>query len=248
MVQWNITSERRPGRAAPGLVHSLTSRTDGSVIAIDNAAMRLKRMKCGTITGARLLQEQAQDQGRRYKVAMITLTYALTDAWQPYHIANFCSILRKHLNRRGIPWQAVWVLELQKRGAPHYHLLVWLPKGVTLPKPDKRGWWRFGSTRIEWARNAVGYIAKYSSKGPGSGTIPKGARIYAVSGLRSSYARQKRWWLSPKWVRDCTTPGNDPIRVPGGGFVLRDTGEFLPSPWLVVRLNGQITLIKVGVL
>ena len=57
----------------------------------------------------------------------------------------------------------VWVLELTKRGRPHYHVLFWLPKGVSMPKADKQGWWKHGMTR-SGGHSPVGYLCKYTSK------------------------------------------------------------------------------------
>jgi hypothetical protein len=43
--------------------------------------------------------------------------------------------------------------------------LIWLPRGYSLPKPDNRGWWKKGLTRIEWIKkNGAAYIAKYCAK------------------------------------------------------------------------------------
>lgn len=128
----------------------------------------------------------------------------------------------------------MWALELTKRLRPHYHLLVWLPKGVTLPKPDKRGWWPHGMTRIEWARNAVGYLAKYASKfNPETAfALPKGMRTHGVGGLNDESARELRWWRSPTAAREALGALAD-IRKVLGGYADKRTGLFWPSPWRV---------------
>ena len=234
-----------------GLVHSSTSGTSSQKGVIEltpemAAIKRLMWMKCGTITAARLLQEECQKGGHRFKVAMVTLTYAAVDGYSPKHVSEFLRHVRQFLKRRGIHFRYVWVMELQKRGAPHYHCLLWLPKGITLPKPDKRGWWVHGFTKIEWARNAVGYIAKYSSKGGDSERFPKGARIHGAGGLNADSARCRRWWSFPRWVRARFSVADDGRRVVGGGFGSRVSGELVPSPYKVLMLGGRLCLINLA--
>jgi len=134
----------------------------------------------------------------------------------------------------------VWVAELQKRGAMHYHLLIWLPKGLSLPKPDKQGWWPHGMTKIEWARNAVGYMAKYASKGDSSNKFPRGARIHGCGGLTGVQLQEARYWKRPTWVREKTVIGDQVKRHHGGGWLDHDTGEILESPWEVFFRGGGV--------
>ena len=51
----------------------------------------------------------------------------------------FKKCVREWARRKDIFIHYVWVLELTKRGRPHYHVLFWLPKGVSMPKADKQG-------------------------------------------------------------------------------------------------------------
>ncbi len=146
-------AQRRADSRGSGLVHFSTSDT----ILLDQAAMRRKRVRQATITGARLLQQQLTDGGRRTYPVMVTLTYAALDRWNSRHVSDYLKTCREWFRRRKRPFHYCWVAELQQRGAVHYHVMIWMPKDLTLPKPDKRGWWPHGFTRIEKARNAVGY-------------------------------------------------------------------------------------------
>lgn len=134
------------GRCGPGLVPSSTSGTREEKEAaaggyrIDPVESRLKRMKRRVLTGARLHQEQQP----RFKAAMLTLTYREDGEWQPRHVSELLACVRKWVERRGVRFRYVWVLELTKAGRPHYHVLIWLPRGLTLPKPGKQGWWVHG--------------------------------------------------------------------------------------------------------
>lgn len=241
----------RDAKRPAGLVLSETSETQDDWHTVDSSASRLKRMKNAVITSGRLHDEGTKMLGfRPWKAAMITLTYRDDVEWSPRHISNLLDCTRKWLKRRGQKnFRYVWVLELTKRGRPHYHLVMWLPKGLTLPKPDKQGWWPHGMTKIEWARKPVGYLAKYASKGQqfdDQGKLmpmPDGARIYGVGGLRPDQRDEKTWWLSPAWVRDTWTIQDRPRRAIGGGFMALSTGDWRPSPF-EVHFKGGIVQIR----
>lgn len=206
-------------------------------------------MRQSVLTAARLLRDAPRRGSFRTKWAMLTLTYAAVDGWDAKDVTRLLAAIREYLRRRGHPLRYVWVLELQKRGAPHYHLLLELPKGLTLPKPDKRGWWPHGYTKIEWARHPVGYLAKYASKGQGLHTFPRGARISGAGGLCPAMRREKRWWLSPSYVREAFGAEGNPFRRPGGGWIDRSTGELLPAMWAVVSSRpGLVRLIPIAAL
>ena len=223
---------------ALGLVHSSTSDT----VELDTCDLRKKRMRKATITGARLIQHQLSRGGQRTYPVMITLTYAGMDLWHSQHVSVFLKICREWFRRQGKRFHYCWVAELQQRGAVHYHVLVWMPKGITLPKPDKHGWWPHGMTRIEKARNAVGYMAKYVSKKATSRPFPKGLRMHGRGGLNNTGRIEMRWWCSPLWVRQWCSNITDVRRVTGGGFVCVDTGEWRPSPYEVFLEGGSIFL------
>lgn len=234
------------GAAGPGLVSSETSDTSGHGAAApgsENPAgitvyrhdARLKRMQRSVRTAAELHRDEIQDGGFRGWVAMVTLTYAPEIAWEPRHVSAFVKAVRQYLARRGHACRFVWVLELTKRGRPHYHALFWLPYGLTLPKPDRRGWWPHGSTRIELARSPVGYLCKYASKGCAEGDLPKGARLCGLGGLSVAGRRLRSWRLCPAWVREVFAVEDRPIRAPGGGWLSRLSGAFEPARWRLVE-------------
>jgi hypothetical protein len=201
-------------------------------------------MRRSVLTAARLIQEGLQDSGFRFKAAMLTVTYAGVDSWRPDHIAKLTNHMRMYLARRGHKLRGVWVAELQQRGAVHYHFVVWLPKGITFPKPDKQGWWPHGMTQWQWARRAVGYLVKYASKVESKHRFPKGCRISAACGLNSEQRMERRWWRMPRCVRlKWPQWRDDLIRFSGGGFVSRLTGEYMPALFRFVEsAGGWVTL------
>ncbi len=239
----NVSEIQIPKRTAPGFISLSTTGTDNQPIKIDRLLTRLRRMKYGTLTAARLHEEDLQQTKTRYRRAMVTLTYRNVDDWCADDISYFMRLVRQWCKRRQIAVRYVWVAELQKRGAVHYHVVFWLPIGITLPKPDKQGWWPHGMTRIEWVKRPVAYLAKYLSKDD-HGMFPKGCRIMGCGGLNESSRNERCWYLMPTWVKEIATIDDKPRRAKGGGIVLKSTGEIVPSPWTVKLTPMGIYIVK----
>lgn len=239
-----ITPEQRAAIAG-----SAERRRQGSLppgaIQVDPEATRLKRLRSTVLTAARLhVQEKA-----RWKVAMLTLTYRPDVDWASGQISTVVRHIRQWLARKGHEMRFVWVQEFTKKGKPHYHLLLWLPLGLTIPKPDKQRWWPWGMTKIEWARNAVGYIAKYASKGDSLHKPSKGARMHGNGGLTGNALLEQRWWKLPVWLRESVEPSDRVRRRPtgtGGGFFHPDSGEVYESPWEVFFKGGLVYIVRKG--
>lgn len=241
----NDLESQNPKRTAFGFNSLSTSGTDNQPIQIDRNLSRMRRMKHGVLTAARLHEEDLQALKCRYRRAMLTLTYANVEDWEADHISYLMRHVRQWCKRRQIEIRYVWVAELQKRGAVHYHVMFWLPLGVSLPKPDKQGWWPHGHTRIEWIKRPVAYLVKYVSKGLDDGhRFPKGCRIHAFGGLSETGVNERAWWLMPKWVREITSINDKPRRAKGGGIMLKSTGEILESPWEVLITNLGVFVVK----
>ena len=233
---------RGPLAPASGLVILKTSDTP-TPIEIDQQRARLSRMRRTTTWSANLLQQTLGPRG--YKPALLTLTYHKVDGFRPRHISQLFNHIRNWIGRRGYAFHFVWVAELQQRGALHYHVIVWLPRGLTLPKPDKQGWWPHGFTKIEWARNAVGYLLKYASKFDTKHQLPKGARLYGSGGLDATGKQICRWVNLPTWLKPLAGVGSRFMRIKGCGLVERDTGVCVPSPWRVSCSAGKVSATKI---
>ncbi|RRN55354.1 replication initiation protein [Pseudoxanthomonas sp. SGNA-20] len=236
--------------ASLGLVHSSTSDTRHLrrvSVELDQNRIRAMRLRKSIITGARLHDEEARKGSARGAWYMLTATYAEGSNASPRDVSELVKRIRGHFdrfNRRKGRGRArlryLWVGELTKRLRPHYHLLIWIPRGYFMGKPDARGWWPHGMTKMERARNAVGYLAKYASKfcGAMAEAFPKGFRTHGVGGLNDESRRELRWWKAPKDARDALGPLAD-IRKALGGYVDKLTGEFWPSPWRVSFIKGR---------
>lgn len=235
--------------ASLGLVPSSTSDTRRVSIQLDRSRIRAQRLKKSVITSARLHDEEAKKGSARGAWYMLTTTYASGSDCSARDISELLKRIRGHFNRvvrsrvgrdREV-FRYLWVGELTKRLRPHYHVLIWIPRGVFIPKADQRGWWPHGSTNIQKARNAVGYLAKYASKfcPAAAEAFPKGFRTHGVGGLGDESKRELRWWKSPSEARDALGPLAD-IRKALGGYVDKLTGEFWPSPWRVFFDRGRV--------
>jgi hypothetical protein len=230
-----------------GLVSSSTSPTNlseqssavpspGTVFQLDPSQARVKRLRRTVLTAARTIQDELTSSGVSFRCAFITATYAPDSVWSPGDISRLVDNYTKWAARRNYPIHIVWVAELgSKSGRFHYHLMLWLPRGVTPPKPDKQGWWKHGYTNCKWAKSPVGYLAKYAGKGSDSapGVIPKGARLHGVIGLRGEAFIRWRWALLPKWVRALSPDPLPAKRMPSGAY--RVGAIEIRSPWEFVR-------------
>ena len=170
---------------------------------------------------------------------MVTLTYREDVEWSPRQVSGYLKCVREWARRKDIFIHYVWVLELTKRGRPHYHVLFWLPKGVSMPKADKQGWWKHGMTRSEWAHSPVGYLCKYTSKGidfDSWGKLPRGGRLYGHGGYTPAMRITRAWRVAPAWVRELIDE-MDGVRKVGCYWVNRLSGMGIRSPFAFDHVN-----------
>jgi len=226
---------------SPGLVESLTSgkRDEARDELVRDS--RLLRVYKSVSRSAELHQSAVGKGGFRHRALLVTLTYRPDVYWSPRHISNYLQHVRKWCISRGATVRYVWVAELQKNGRVHYHVLFWLPAHLSMPKPDKQGWWPHGMSRIEVARKAVGYLVKYASKGRSkSGEwFPKGCRLSGFGGLSQRDRERRSWWVLPRYQRNRCEPVDKVRRAPGGGWFSRVTGEWWPAWWPVFPLLAK---------
>lgn len=184
---------------------------------------------------------------RRYVPIMATTTYRKGVEPNAKDISYTIRRARKWAERKGFALRYVWVAELTKKGKLHYHILFFLPPGKKLPMFDVAGWWKHGSTRLEWARNAVAYLAKYASKGGGQGRskFPKGFRLHGTGGLDKNERAERRYHLAPSWVRIYFTQADKPKPMEGGGWLSTVTGDFQASPFYLVAVTAGRVVVGV---
>lgn len=221
--------------------------SDDETITIDSVEARIRRCQRRVHAWAEALPHDNR-AGRRYRSAkkigpravMMTLTYEKADAWQPLQIRDFMKSIKRDLADNLLGY--AWVLEMQQRGAPHYHVLLYVKRGTKIARPDD-GLWEYGSSRIETAHSLY-YICKYTGKMYQKEHLPIGARMFAVNvnEVAAEGADVLLFRLSsvPKWLREhlegVSLAEGERLRwsrCPGGGWVVRNTGELLASPWRV---------------
>lgn len=259
------------GAAAPGagpaagLVSSKTSREAPCFINFSPSAVaerRVKRLKKSVWASGHL--HGFADKGHRPPVAwFVTLTYDTQGTlgngkhdWAAHHMSRTIDRFRNWCRSFGIPCRYTWVAELQTRGAVHYHMLVWLPVGCTMPKWDKwhklasgvtrPPFWPYGMSNTQTSTAGVGYLMKYLSKLGELTRFPKGLRLYGIGGL-TEQARSVRSWLNlPEWVKAAHGVG-DVVRKKIG-LLVKATGELLEPAFSVRHVPSGVEIVPLRAL
>jgi hypothetical protein len=242
-----------PADGAAGLVPFKTSPHDLviSLLPSECAERRVKRLKRSVWASGHL--HKLADKGHRPPVCwFVTLTYALATAWTPKHISASVDRFRKWCQRRGIACRYTWVAEIQPKRAErtgemvvHYHLLAWLPEGVSMPFWDRaqgprKAFWTHGWSNTEKAFSGVGYLMKYLSKLGDLSVFPPGLRLYGIGGLNQQGRSVRTWFNLPQWAK-CLYGVGDLSRV-AGGLVVRATGEILAPMFRVSFVPAGLKL------
>lgn len=246
--------------ASGGLAPISTTQTGVGRLEVISPLARWKKLRKAVRESARLHISEMEQLRERHHVVMIRLSYSGSgrpesedgDA-RPNHVRSYLTAVREWANRQGFQLRYVWVGELQERGALHYHVVYWLPKRITMPKADKRGWWSYGSTNTTPVTDPIGYVTKYisklRSKGSNSMPFPKGFRMHGCGGLTRDGREVRSYSLMPLWIRDLGDWTLRFRRAVGGGFFSKLTGEWWESPWQVFyveRRPGVGAVIHIG--
>lgn len=168
---------------------------------------------------------------------MITLTYpgrwleaVLDGKAAKKHLTLFRDRLRKHLMAKyGLKMSMFWFLEFQKRGAPHFHLLIWTNQEksyldvrlreyvslswqqiVNAPDENERRLHRYAGTKVEKMRKGhFGYAKMYASK-PRQKQVPDGwlnvGRFWGFFGVPKFEPLSVTWYTEDIYnifVNDC---------------------------------------------
>jgi hypothetical protein len=205
-------------------------------------------MRRVVIASAESSREFLGGRGRDCETLLVTLTYAPTAKWDARQIADYIRSVSDWARSRKLRLRYQWVIELTQRGVPHYHVLWWVPVGVRLPKPDSSGMWPFGFSRIEKARNAVGYLVKYATKGETDlYQLPKGSRLFGVGGgLQSEKLATHRAGL-PMWLLDRLPDDARARKVARVGWVDLSTGEVHQTPFEVVWWRDDWGVVSITI-
>jgi hypothetical protein len=210
--------------------------TKDTLLVLDGGSRRLSRMRRGVISAAALAQQDMQEGGTRFRAAFVTVTYRPGEQWDAGDIRKLVKHYRQWGHRRKVALPIIWVGETHtggglNHGRVHYHLVIFVPRGLTPPMPDKQGWWQKGMSNCKWARRPVGYIAKYATKGRAGTPMPVGARLWGVSGLSTTVRAKLALATAPAWLRQFAQPGEIVKRIKYGWWRNCTTGWEYRSPW-----------------
>jgi hypothetical protein len=189
-------------------------------------------MRRVVIASADASREHVQRGGNRFDCVFVTLTYQHDKQYCSRDISGYIKRTREYLKTRNLNAFYQWVIELTKKGKPHYHVLWWVPKGTRLPKPDTHGMWDKGMSNIKLAYRPVGYVVKYATKGEG-GDFPKGARLFGVGASVDEIKLARHRYGLPMWLFELTDASTRCTRVARVGWVEKGSGEIHQSPWIV---------------
>lgn len=248
-----VRHARAQGREGPARRYAVTVASADNHMVIDTARARVERARRRMSVWASIVPKTIEVQKRKKleieapRLVMVTLTYADGSAWRANDIREYMLSLRYALKSRLIGY--AWVLEMQKRGAPHYHIMLYVRRGTRVPTPDKSGMWKKGVSRIETAQR-VDYIMRYVGKEYQKEMLPGGARMFAVW-INKNIPTELQLLLFrasslPGWFRSIVTeyvkqPGAEFAglwkRAPGGGWLLKPTGEVHLSPWRLIAIE-----------
>jgi hypothetical protein len=211
----------------------------------------MRRHKTGVLCTAAGIEEYLE--GQRVHRLMVTATYRNGVDYNPRQITEALRALKRWAEREGLWVYYVWRMEFgSQTGRLHYHVLVWLPerdrngRKVRMPAWDDEGWWVHGMTRVEVARSAVGYLAKYASKP----AVWVGERRFQTKGARWWGARAPpsvralvRFRLAPQWVQDKAASIDGAIkRLTFGRWQI---GAWIfYSPWELVSFGFEGVKVK----
>lgn len=158
-----------------------------------------------------------------------TLTFAQESDFCAKHITRFLNCLRSKLKRQGHQLLYAWVLE--RAGALHYHLALWLPRGFKLDCTELAKWWPWGSTWNEACRKVSAWI-HYISKRNCKTNLPIGARAFGCGGLDAQGKQTTQYAMFPRWLKAVVPPSAKVKRVAKVGWINLETGEVYESPWI----------------
>jgi hypothetical protein len=252
------------GAAGAGLVSLQTSRNEktqktvsqreGDTFQVnfdpkERASKRVKRLRRNVWAAGHLHGLGAR--GHRPPVAwFVTLTYVGVDDWRADHMSDATHQYRRHCARLGVPCRYLWVAELQKRGAVHYHLLCWLPQGVLMPHWDQSiatssgrscgPFWSHGMTNTQVAKAGVGYLMKYLSKLGDETVFPPRLRLYGCGGLTEQARGVRCWYNLPEWAK--REHGVGDLKRQGSRLIVLETGEILPCMYAIKKVSGGMIL------
>jgi len=243
-----------PALGGCGLVSSKTTSNHFVNLAPSAAAeRRVKRLK-KSVWASGHLHGIAENGSRAPQCWFVTLTYAKANAWAANHVRGALDSFRKWCKRVGALCRYTWVGEIQPKrlentgdAVVHYHLLVWLPRHLSMPQWDRPkgkrdAFWSHGMTNTQKAKAGVGYLMKYLSKLGELTRFPKGLRLYGIGGLNAQARNVRAWYNLPEWVK--ASYGVAEVVRKKIGLLVKATGEILEPAFSVKFVPSGLVITQ----
>lgn len=176
------------------------NRNTGEIHTLDTEEMKNRRKRRRITAWGKYYQDEinlGHDRSKPYDAIFVTLTYEDIEKFQAGQIRSYIKLIKERLKDKLIAY--AWICENQKRGVPHYHIIMIVKRGTKIRKPDK-GDWRFGLSNIQKAVKGIWYIISYCKKDLDS-KLPKGARCFAIFS-KGSIKKYIRLETLPSWLID----------------------------------------------
>lgn len=140
----------------------------------------------------------------KYKFVAIMLTFKDMDEYLKAEsevggaIRRYLHNLKRYILRKGFNIYAIfWVLEMQSRGVPHYHIFLVVDKEAHVPYPDQSHWkWGYSGLKILSPEQiSSSYLSKYLQKKEQKESLLK---------YRGVLYRKKKYglWVCKEWAEN----------------------------------------------
>lgn len=184
----------------------IINKKNGKYFHIGSSEKTMKNLRKRIFSFARVTSETKKRLGNYY--ILIQLSYAKNSDWNAKQLTAYVRSVMALVKKKNI-YDYAWVFEVKPVGRNlHYHLAIHTTNNIMIPKPDKSGMWRYGSSNIYGGKSSPYYLAKYVSKEAQkySNEFPKGARKYSTWLNKDHYSEAEiydhRKSAYPKYVMD----------------------------------------------
>lgn len=163
-----------------GFGFQIINKKTGKYFHVGSDEKTMKNLRKRIFSYAKITDEEKRFLGNYY--ILIQLSYAKNSDWNARQLTAYIRSVINLVGRENV-FDYGWVMEVKPTGRNlHYHLAIHTTNNIMIPKPDKSGMWKYGSSNIYGGKSSPYYLAKYVSKEAQkyAAEFPKGARKYST--------------------------------------------------------------------